>query len=204
MGASGTDRRVQRTRVRLREALVALMMEKRYEKITVQEIIDRADVGRSTFYNHYEDKDDLLLRGVAEIVRGHDEAPDYAPPGPHVGRARTIHTTGMFRHSHQNQTLHHMILQRHRHDPLLERVRAVLYDNVAGQLHQLAGQDASPSIPLPLLAEFVSGGLLSLIHWWHDQAFPYPPEEMDAIFQQIAMPGLLALLEEGGPSGGSV
>ncbi len=55
------DRRVRRTRENLFSALSELMQEKRYNKITIQDIIDRADVGRSTFYAHFETKDDLLF-----------------------------------------------------------------------------------------------------------------------------------------------
>ncbi|MEM6707029.1 MAG: TetR/AcrR family transcriptional regulator, partial [Acidobacteriota bacterium] len=55
------DRRVTRTKRLLRQALMELVREKDYARITVQDILDRADVGRSTFYTHYRDKDDLLL-----------------------------------------------------------------------------------------------------------------------------------------------
>src|SRR5712664_2966985 len=55
------DLRIRRTRSLLSNALVALMQEKSINKITVQEVLDRATVGRSTFYLHYRDKDDLLL-----------------------------------------------------------------------------------------------------------------------------------------------
>src|SRR6266567_9635349 len=58
-----TDRRVQRTRRLLHKALMSLILEKKYESITVQEILDRADVGRSTFYMHFQDKDQLLFSG---------------------------------------------------------------------------------------------------------------------------------------------
>src|SRR5262245_11573824 len=55
------DRRIRRTQGRLRDALVALLHEKRIDKITVQEVLDQAAVGRSTFYLHYRDKNDLFL-----------------------------------------------------------------------------------------------------------------------------------------------
>src|SRR5262245_30026355 len=55
------DRRMRRTRQLLRDALLALLKVKRYEDISVQDIIEHADVARSTFYVHYIDKDDLLV-----------------------------------------------------------------------------------------------------------------------------------------------
>src|SRR5215207_8911684 len=67
MSPSPTDRRVRRTQELLRGALMALIMEKGYDRITVQDILDKADVGRSTFYAHYRDKEDLLLSGFDDI-----------------------------------------------------------------------------------------------------------------------------------------
>lgn len=56
------DRRIRHTRDRFGDALIKLVQEKPFDTITVQDILDRADVGRSTFYVHYRDKNDLLLR----------------------------------------------------------------------------------------------------------------------------------------------
>jgi AcrR family transcriptional regulator len=67
--AAGTpDRRVRRTSHALTQALVDLMLEKRYDAITIQDLLDRADVGRSTFYSHYRGKDDLLLRSFGRML----------------------------------------------------------------------------------------------------------------------------------------
>ena len=62
-----TDARVRRTRDALGDALVALMQEKPFDTITVQDVLDRAHVGRSTFYSHYSDKDDLLMSDVDDF-----------------------------------------------------------------------------------------------------------------------------------------
>jgi AcrR family transcriptional regulator len=61
------DRRVQRTNQLLRAALVSLIQEKGYENITVQNIIDRANVGRATFYAHFENKEHLLVSGFEDL-----------------------------------------------------------------------------------------------------------------------------------------
>ena len=47
---------------------MSLMQEKPYDAITVQDIIDRADVGRSTFYSHYRDKEDLMVSGLLHLM----------------------------------------------------------------------------------------------------------------------------------------
>ena len=64
---SGNDKRVARTRDRLGDAMIALILEKPFDSITVQEVLDRAGVGRSTFYAHYKDKDDVLISEVDEF-----------------------------------------------------------------------------------------------------------------------------------------
>ena len=62
MSVKKTDRRTNRTKRSLSEALVGLIKEKRFDDITVQNVIERADVGRSTFYSHFRDKEDLFQR----------------------------------------------------------------------------------------------------------------------------------------------
>lgn len=195
MAKQKEDRRIQRTKQIMREALIELMLEKSYEKITIQEIIDRANVGRATFYNHYQDKDDLLLRGVAEIATEHQSKfahSQYDKPE----KQKSINTAGMFMHSQQNERMHQVMFKRNRENLILERVRSFLYDNVEQQLVQLADDPEQIAVPIPIMAQFLTGGILSLINWWHEQNFPYSPEEMDEFFQQMAMPGPLELLNE--------
>lgn len=63
-----TDCRIQKTVALLHEALGALIREKPYDEITVHEILDRANVGRSTFYMHFRDKDDLLVSSIRDLL----------------------------------------------------------------------------------------------------------------------------------------
>src|SRR5712664_3203059 len=68
-GMDKPDRRVRRTRESLHKALISLALEKHYDSITVQEVLDRADVGRSTFYTHFQSLDELLISGTQELRR---------------------------------------------------------------------------------------------------------------------------------------
>lgn len=88
--AASNDRRVRRTRAALQRALHDLVLEKRYESITITDILDRADVGRSTFYTHFTDKDDLLLSALDHITAEIDAA---------THADGTIDTTPLFAHA---------------------------------------------------------------------------------------------------------
>jgi AcrR family transcriptional regulator len=63
------DRRIEKTKTLLHEALGSLILEKPYDSIVVQEILDRANVGRSTFYMHFHDKDELLISSIHDLLR---------------------------------------------------------------------------------------------------------------------------------------
>src|SRR6185436_18505841 len=87
------DRRVARSRRALKEALTDLILEQGYESVTVQDVIDRADVGRSTFYAHFLDKDDLLMAILADVEMPAPDASSWTPDDPAFGW-----TLELFRH----------------------------------------------------------------------------------------------------------
>src|SRR5258707_7199093 len=73
MADTKMDRRVQKTRQALQNALIELILEKGYEAVVIQDILDRANVGRSTFYAHYQDKEDLLMSRFARLQAAFEE-----------------------------------------------------------------------------------------------------------------------------------
>src|SRR5262245_6822900 len=96
-----TDRRVRRTKSSLHDALIGLAREKPYGDIAVKEILDRADVGRSTFYTHFGDKDELLESSIEELLRAAEGVPQSGdglerilafslPVLEHIGRHREV------------------------------------------------------------------------------------------------------------------
>ncbi|SCF03331.1 DNA-binding transcriptional regulator, AcrR family [Micromonospora viridifaciens] len=187
----GQDRRVRRSQRLLREALVALIPEKGYDRITVQDILDRADVGRSTFYTHYRDKDDLLLAGFADLRT--DLQRDLAALSPGVPSHPTSPTGVIFAHAYRHRDLYQAlcgrrggtIVQRH----LYRLVNDLLRDHLRPHI-EAAGSD----LPVDVAAAFYTSAAIGLLTWWIDQDFRPGPAVLAGIYQRLAAPGLLAAL----------
>jgi AcrR family transcriptional regulator len=179
------DRRSRRTRRMLGEALVALMLEKRYDAITVQEIIDRANVGRSTFYAHYLDKEDLLQHQVAEVVQSIDRHMDIS-----AGGNRIVPSIELFRHLRDSQALIRALVRGRAMETVLKTMRAHLSSNISERLAQRLPQGAEPALQLPLVAHYVAGAMLTMFDWWLERDMQDTPEEIDAYFAQLVGPGV--------------
>ena len=190
------DRRVERTRKLIQEALVSLILEKRYDKITVQEIIDKANVGRSTFYAHFQDKEDLLASNFANYTAQWDEPqdePEHAPgnESPHI-----LHSLEFFLHANEAYEFHQAMFEGGGAEVMIETGRQHMMADVQNHLMQMLGEDEKLAIPLPVITNFLAGGLLSVMVWWLKEKRPYPPEKINEMFQQLAMQGVESLFDE--------
>ena len=188
-----TDRRVRRTRQALHQALMELILEKRYDKITVQDIIDRADVGRSTFYAHFLDKEDLLVQGLALFS---DELTAHLAASDHEGEEadHVLHSLIFFRHAHAHHDLYKAMQEGGGVDVIMEAGRQHLAQDIQKHLDAMFPEQLQPDVPLPVITSFVTGAMLSVLMWWLDAGRPYPPEEINAMFQRLAMGGVESLL----------
>ena len=175
------DRRSQRTRHLLGEALVALIREKDYSTITVSDIINRANVGRSTFYAHYRDKDDLFvgeLDRVIELLSHRIPNQEESPFFPSLG---------LFSHVGEEYELYKSLLWGSGIDLLIKHLQKSLSNRIEQGLQKSAREF---DIPLPILASFIAGSFLTLLKWWLENKMIYSPEEMDRIFQSLTMAGI--------------
>ena len=190
------DRRVQRTRELLSHALMSLIKEKGYEAVTVQNIIDRANLGRSTFYAHYQDKEDLLMRSIEEVihhlVRGMDTTTNV--PQETISNRQLISVLPMFKHAEKTYDFHKALLTGRGANIILKAIQAHLSLHLEKKLalHLSAGH--TPTIPLNIVAHHFAGTLLNLMVWWLEQNMPYPPERMAEIFQGLTMPSIWEVL----------
>ena len=180
------DARVRRTRDALGDALVALMQEKPFDTITVQDVLDRAKVGRSTFYAHFSDKDDLLMSDAEEFfeslsnvlsVRG-DTSDRVFPVREffsHITEAKpfvdALMASGKF---HDNMELAHGMFAR----------------GIERRLSELPRGQGISAAERPAIAFAHAGALLSLLTWWVDRGMRQPPEEMDQLFHKMVWKGV--------------
>jgi AcrR family transcriptional regulator len=186
------DRRSQRTYRLVSSAFAELMGEKPYEEILVQDILDRADIGRTTFYAHYFDKEDVLNSIVAEQL----EMLTYQIAHS-TARQRVVPSLELFEHVYHSQNQKFLALMRSRAgEPLWEALQTALGLAIEPALSTLCAEKRSPPIPLPVVSEYLAGAFLTLLKWWLAADMPYPPEQMESIFQQLALPGVWAMLKE--------
>ncbi|MCC6612494.1 MAG: TetR/AcrR family transcriptional regulator C-terminal domain-containing protein [Anaerolineae bacterium] len=190
MKTAKQDRRSQRTRQLLGSALVELMLEQRFDTITVQDILERANVGRSTFYEHYTDKEDLLMSEIFRVLhalQAHSTTPEAEAEG-------LIPSLEFFRHIREQQRLLHTFLIGRGAEYLTHEMEAQLSKLAEHNLLALAGGQANAQMPIPLTARFVARTFLMLAQWWSEQDMRQTPEEMNALFLRLVMPGVRAAL----------
>ena len=175
------DRRSQRTRHLLSAALVELIREKDYSSITVGDIIERANVGRSTFYAHYRDKDALFvgeMDRVIEVLSHRVPSQEESPFFPSLG---------LFRHVGEEYELYKALLWTPGIDLMIKHMQKSLSQRVEQGL-QKSGKDLE--VPIPILASFLVGSFLTLLKWWLENKMVYSPEEMDEIFKKLTLAGI--------------
>jgi AcrR family transcriptional regulator len=184
---SRVDRRVRRTREAIRAALMELMTEKDYEAVTVADIITRADIGRSTFYTHFTDKQQVLhdsLQDLAAFLRAHRADRQ----GQLFGFSRA-----MFEHVHEQRVLLRALIGQHGGTAVHRRIQHHLADLVREDL-EATGRPVR-DVPVDLVVDFVVGSYLSLMSRWVDEAEPRSPQEMDDAFRRLVIPGVQAVLQ---------
>lgn len=187
------DRRTQKTRKALSAALISLMNEKNYESIAVQEILDRADIGRSTFYTHYRDKNELLidgLQGLREFLQ--DAQKTAASTSTHSYEKVIGFSLAMFEHANDHREVFFSliggqgwaIVSRN-----LEEIIVQLMKKEARPLYKDKGKPDS-SIPFDLFIDFLGATFISVITWWSHYKKPLSPKEINSLFRALVIPTL--------------
>lgn len=183
------DRRVRQTREALLAALPALMMERGYERLTIQNVLERAGVGRATFYAHFAGKDELLAASVANL-RAWLVSAWRAMPEQRLG-----FTLPFLQHLASHGELYEKSIARASEVSVERHICQMLAGLVREDLLARPGQKAGAAA-LELAVQYVVGALWSTIIWWMEAGKPLPPDELNFLFQRLAFPGLDQTLGE--------
>lgn len=189
------DRRIQKTQKLLREALVSLIHEKTYDSIVVKEILDRANVGRSTFYMHFRDKDELLVSGIHDMLRS--VQPAGLPPSAKSYEQIIWFSLPIFEQ-----------INRHRRAGearIGTRGRAIIHEHLQKVLAELIADDVKKNfqsrrktaaqIPSDIVVQYVASTFILVLNWWVESRSPLPPKDVDDLFRVLILPTLAATLE---------
>jgi AcrR family transcriptional regulator len=193
------DRRALRTKRQLGQALIELIQEKRFDDITVQNVIDRADVGRSTFYSHFRDKEDLFQQNweaFLDLLASHinwDKA----------GDGSFIPAEHLFSHLADVQPFYKSLLRSRKTDWVFKAGVAYLSQKIEVALnarHNEPNPQPELAVPAAILAAFISSELFNLLKWWLDHQMPYSPRQMADYYHQLVTPGVVAFLGKSCPA----
>jgi AcrR family transcriptional regulator len=165
-----------RTRAALRQALISLILERGWDAIGIHDICQRAKIGRSTFYTHFADKEELLLTGFDELRRAlRMPRSDGSPEGLRFAR-------GLLEHAHENRRLFRALVGKRSSLAVQRRFLQLIVELLAEEL----GARDEPTL------NYLAGALFQLVFWWLEARKPLPPLELDALFQRLSAPVLAA------------
>jgi AcrR family transcriptional regulator len=193
------DRRKLRTRKQLKEALLELILEKGYDTVTIEDITERADLGRTTFYLHYKDKEQLLLESIESIAidllkQITENFPAFTQPGLALeNRENLLYAPILlvFRHAKENANLYLIILRGEGAYKTNNRLRQIINRitaNIMTERIESLGLK-SPQIPIDIMTNYFAGALLTVVTWWLENDMPHSIEEMTLMFRDLVFNG---------------
>jgi AcrR family transcriptional regulator len=180
--AGKTDPRVQRSRARLFEALVALILERGWDRVNVRDVCARAGVGRSTFYVHFADKEELLIGGldlVRDSMRGRGRGTAERP----FGFVREL-----IEHADGSRRMFRAVIGKRSGLAVQRRFREVVLELILEELpaHRVPAAQLQPT------ARFLAGALVELLIGWIDARGPLTSTDVEEVFVRLSRPVLQA------------
>ena len=178
------DRRIQRTRPLLQEALFHLIVERGYEHVTIADITEQANLGRTTFYLHYRDKEHLLQESIKTLL--HDMHLDVEPETEKTCTYSMI-SVRIFQHVARRRLLYQAMLREAGPTRTIEDVMRTYFTELCQRFlpEGLVQMKRPLLVTSEILAVHAAGSLLGLLSWWLLQEVPLSAEDMGAIYCQL-------------------
>jgi len=187
------DKRVRRTQRRLREAIVSLIHEKSYPTIVVDEILERADVGRSAFYAHFSNKDALLASGIEHML--HATMPRTPPARVGCFGNALRFSFPVFNYVEQCRHAAEARMGRRGRHIVHQHLRRVLADEIRDEVEQALHQaDGRTAIPADLATEHIVTTFILVLNWWVNSRSRLSAREVDDVFLALVVPALTSAM----------
>jgi AcrR family transcriptional regulator len=190
------DRRVRRTHKLLHDALISLLLKQNYDSITVQDILDRADVGRSTFYTHFDDKDELLISGTDELRATLLTAVERERRSEKRHEGVIAFSRAMFEHASGYREVYHALLHTSAWPVVRERLQKVLDEIIRREAKTEIVKLRQPEsdIPVDLFVHYLNATFFAVLTWWLDRRSRLTPAQIDERFRCLVVPTVHAVL----------
>lgn len=179
------DRRVRKTRQALQEALITLILERGYENLTVQDVLDKANVGRSTFYSHFYDLEDLLQSEFEVLETEFEQHLSQS-----LGQADDLWAISrlMFQHAQSYRRIYQAIVGKSSEKIILKQLHQHLGAQIRAKLQAAWGKN--DAMMLDMLENYLLSSFMALLKWWLDKNLPYSAEEMAQNYQNLCQDGI--------------
>jgi AcrR family transcriptional regulator len=179
----GQDLRVVRTRKMLRDAMIALAIQKGFSAITVNDIVELAMVNRATFYRHYQDKYDLIESYLNELYTDLNTAPGSIPhpgePNPRLVK--------LFEHIRDNAPFYRAMLGPRGYSGFAERIRRLTEATLSARWQAAAPAAGRTRMPPPMVLSYLSHASYGALVWWLESGMTDSPEQMARWLHQLTL-----------------
>lgn len=180
------DRRIQRTRKLLRESMLQLMLDRGYDDVSIQDVTEKANLGRATFYLHYREKDDLL----ADVMRMlFEEFVSVAPPiiSPKTKNVDPKRIQQLFEFAEARYDFFRILMIGKGSVVGSRYLQQAIRDDYKRDIDRIQEEfGVVPTISRNFIENYYAGALISLIYWWLDNDMPFTPEEMADMYLKVS------------------
>ena len=190
------DRRVRRTREALHKALMSLALEKEYDAITVQEVLDRADIGRSTFYTHFQSKDELLISGIHHLRVTLEAALEQKKKSAKCHENVIAFSRPMFEHAYGYREIYFALLNTGAWPMVRQQLQEVVEELIRRECKAEVAKlkTANSDVPLDLFIHYLNAAFFAVLIWWMDRRSWLAPAQIDDVFRSLVLPTVHAVL----------
>ena len=185
------DQRAQRTRQIIQGALFSLIQEKGFETLSVQDIVDRANVGRMTFYRHFDNMEDLLVSGFEGLRASLKERQrETLSNSSSVDDRVFAFGRELFTHAKEHREVFRVMVGGDSGVLIQHLLHKLLIELLREDVKATGSPGNANSIPGEALVQFIAGGLFGLLMWWLEGKMRLPVEEVNSIFRRLAIPAV--------------